>query len=325
MKRLTRTICTVLATISFVSTLTFGVSAKSVAITTHIGQVDASALRLRSKPSTSGATLSIASRGDYVTITGKTGSWYYVEFDLTEGYMHESYLDTYTVKNVELGYGSVTGNKVNVRSGPGTSHSAVTRVDTGDKAYIIGFNDQWYKVIVNEKIGYIRSDYLDLTEIPYENAASTKEPLFFVDGKSTGIAPSAAALKNGSGSVSTKRQAIIAEAKRHLGTPYVWGGTTTNGFDCSGFTQYVMKKNGITLPRTTSQQVSVGTYVSKSDLQPGDLVFLKDTYRSGVSHVGIYIGGGKMIHASSSKGVTTSDLSTSYYTKHYHSARRVVS
>ncbi|MBQ7344540.1 MAG: C40 family peptidase [Oscillospiraceae bacterium] len=323
MKRLTRTICTVLATITFVSTLTFGVSAKSGAITTHIGQVDASALRLRSKPSTSSTTLSIASRGDYVVITGKTGSWYYVEFDLTEGYMHESYLDTYTAKNVELGYGSVTGNKVNVRSGPSTSYSPVTRVDAGDKAYIIGFNDQWYKVIVNEKIGYIRSDYLDLTEIPYENAASTKEPLFFVDGKSTGVTPSAAALKGGS-TTSATRQHIVSNAKKLLGTPYVWGGTTPKGFDCSGFVQYVLDQSGITIPRTTAEQVKVGKLITKSDLLPGDLVFLKDTYRTGVSHVGIYIGDGKMIHASSSKGVTTSDLSSSYYQKHYHSARRVL-
>ena len=68
----------------------------------------------------------------------------------------------------------------------------------------------------------------------------------------------------------------------------------------------------------------MGTYVSKASLQPGDLVFLQNTYRQGVSHVGIYIGDGKMIHASSSKGVVISDLSTSYYTQHYHSVRRVL-
>ena len=134
------------------------------------------------------------------------------------------------------------------------------------------------------------------------------------------MAPSASAL-NGS---STVAQTIITNAKRYLGTPYVWGGTTPTGFDCSGYTQYVLKLSGINLPRTTTEQYKVGTYVAKSDLQPGDLVFLENTYRKGISHVGIYIGNNQMIHASSSKGVTISNLSSSYYTKHYYGARRVI-
>ncbi len=321
MKRLTRTISTALAIFLFVSTMTFGVSAKSGAVTTHMATVSASSLRLRSGPSTTAETVTLAPRGDYVNILSKTGSWYQVEYNLTRGYMHQSYLTTYTAKNVELGYGRVTGNKVNVRSGPGTSYSALTRANNGDKAYIIGFNNQWYKVIFGSYIGYIRSDYVELTEIPYENAASANTPLFFVDGKSTGITPSASALN---GTSTATRKAIVSSAKALLGTPYVWGGTSPKGFDCSGFVQYVFAQNGISLPRTTESQVTVGTYISKSDLQLGDLVFLKNTYRTGVSHVGIYIGDGKMIHASSSKGVTTSSLSTSYYVQHYHSARRVL-
>lgn len=324
MKRLTRTICILLTMFLFISTMTFGVSAASGNLTTHIGMVDASALRLRSGPSTSYATLAYASEGEYVVVTGKTGSWYKVNYNLTEGYMHESYINTYTAKNVELGYSSVNGNKVNVRSGPGTSYSSLTRANIGDKAYIIGFNNQWYKVIFGSHIGYIRSDYLDLTEIPYENNASTKKPLFFVNGKSTGVTPSTSAL-NGSGTtISAARQQIVNNAKMLLGTPYVWGGSTPKGFDCSGFVQYVMNLSGISLPRTTTEQYKVGTYVVKSDLQPGDLVFLQNTYRAGISHVGIYIGDGKMIHASSSKGVVTSSLSSTYYTQHYYGARRVV-
>ena len=320
MKRLTRTISFLLVAIMLTGTMTFGVSAKDGTLTTHIGTVSASALRLRSGPSTSSTTLAYAHKGEYVVITGQSGSWYRVNFNLTEGYMHKDHLSTYTAKNVELGYGSVNGNKVNVRSGPGTGYSALTRANTGDQAYIIGFNNQWYKVIYNTHIGYIRSDYLNLKEVPYENRASSKDPLFFINGKSTGVTPSAAALNGNVVSTNT----IVENAKKLLGTPYVWGGTSPSGFDCSGFTQYVMQLSGIQLPRTTTDQYKVGTYVAKSNLQPGDLVFLQNTYRSGISHVGIYIGEGKMIHASSSKGVTTSNLSSSYYVEHYYGARRVI-
>jgi uncharacterized protein YgiM (DUF1202 family) len=321
MKRLTRTICILLAAILFVSSATVGASAKSGQLVQSVATVNASALRLRSGPSTSSTTLAYAPAGDYVVIYNKTGQWYHVSYNLTDGYMHESYLTTSTKRNVELGYGSVSGNQVNVRSGPGTGYASLARANMGEQAYIIGFNNQWYKVIYDSHIGYIRSDYLTLTEIPYENKASKKEPLFFKNGNSTGITPSASALN---GNVSGKAQQIIANAKKYLGVPYVWGGTTPKGFDCSGFTQYIFRQSGITLPRTTTEQYQIGTYVSKSNLKPGDLVFLQNTYRQGISHVGIYIGDGQMIHASSSKGIVISQLSSSYYTQHYYGARRVI-
>ena len=323
MKRLTHTICILLAAVLFISSATLGVSAKSGTTAKSVATVNASALRLRSQPSTSGTTLTYAPKDDYVVIFGKTGQWYQVSYNLTTGYMHESYLTTSTRKNVELGYGSVSGDQVNIRSGPGTSYSSLAKADMGEQAYIIGFNNQWYKVIYDRHIGYIRSDYLTLTEIPYENSASKNEPLFFKDGKSTGVTPSADAL-NGTSGATGIAQTIISNAKKHLGTPYVWGGTTPKGFDCSGLVQYVFAQSGIKLPRTTTEQYKIGTYVPKSNLQPGDLVFLQNTYRAGISHVGIYIGDGKMIHASSSKGVVISDLSGSYYTRHYYGARRVI-
>ena len=322
MKRLKSIFAASIGCIILLCTVATPASAAQNELTTNIATVSATALRLRSGPSTDSRTLDYASNGEYVSIKGKTGSWYKVSYNLTDGYMHESHLIIHDVKNVELGYGRVSGNKVNIRSGPGTSYTALARGNSGDKAYVIGFNRQWYKVIYGSKIGYIRSDYLQLTEIPYENDDSTKYPIFFINGKTTGIPPSADAL-TGSGTSSTASK-IVATAKQYLGVPYVWGGTTPNGFDCSGFTQYVFNKNGISLPRTTELQYKVGTYISKSNLKVGDLVFLQNTYREGISHVGIYVGDGKMIHASSSKGIVISDLSSSYYTKHYYGARRVL-
>ena len=298
------------------------VQAKAVSLVTQIATVNTGSLRLRSGPSTGYTTIANAPQGDYVLITGKTGDWYRVIYNLKTGYMHGDYLKLYTAKNVELGYGTVTGKQVNVRSGPNTSNQSVAKATVGETAYVIGFNKQWYKVIFKDKIGYIRSDYLNLTQIPYENKGSKNKPMFFVNGMSTGIAPSAEAL-NGSGTTD-RRNKIVTEAKNHLGVPYLWGGSTPIGFDCSGFIQYVFKSCGVSLPRTTELQVSVGVSVSKSNLRPGDLVFLQNTYRNGVSHVGIYIGNNQMIHASSSKGVVISDLSNSYYTEHYHSARQII-
>lgn len=305
-----------------VCTVNLRAFARAVPLVTQVATVNATSLRLRSGPSTSYSTIDIAPAGDYVTVTGKSGEWYRVKYNLQDGFMHEGYLKTYFAKNTELGYGTVTASTVNLRSGPGTSYQSVAKAYEGEKAYIIGFNQQWYKVICKDRICYIRSDYLELTQIPYENQASTNEPLFFKDGKSTGIMPSADALKSASGS--SIRSSIVVEAKKYLGTPYVWGGSTPSGFDCSGFVQFVFLRKGITLPRTTLQQVQEGTYIGKKDLKPGDVVFLQNTYREGVSHVGIYIGDNKMIHASSSKGVTVSDLLSSYYLEHFHSARRII-
>lgn len=108
------------------------------------------------------------------------------------------------------------------------------------------------------------------------------------------------------------------------GTPYKLGGTSTRGFDCSGFTQYVYKKMGVNLARVSQAQYKQGTAVSKSQLKEGDLVFFNTTGK-GVSHVGIYIGDGKFAHSSSSKGIRTDKLSNSYYNQRYIGAKRILS
>lgn len=114
---------------------------------------------------------------------------------------------------------------------------------------------------------------------------------------------------------------LVQNALSLVGVPYVFGGTSRSGFDCSGFTLYVFKGSGISLPRTSSSQFTVGTSVSRAQLQSGDLVFFT-TYAPGASHVGIYIGGGNFVHASNS-GVRTTSLSDSYYASRFVGARRV--
>jgi cell wall-associated NlpC family hydrolase len=121
---------------------------------------------------------------------------------------------------------------------------------------------------------------------------------------------------------SADASAIIRYAEQFIGTPYVWGGTSPGGFDCSGFTQYVFGHFGISLGRTAADQFGQGVPVSQADLQPGDLVFFS-TYAPGATHVGIYIGGGMMINAEDA-GCKITSIHSSYWAPRYIGARRVI-
>lgn len=125
------------------------------------------------------------------------------------------------------------------------------------------------------------------------------------------------------GSSSAIVHRILTGAMQYMGVPYIFGGSTPYGFDCSGYVQYVFAQAGISIPRTADVQFEVGTPVSTEELLPGDLVFF-ETYTYGASHVGIYVGDGDFIHASSSGGVKISSLGSSYYKTHYIGSRRIV-
>ncbi len=304
-----------------------------------IGFVNTDGLRLRSEASTNSTTLATAAQDECVVVVSQSGDWYKVIYNLQEGYMYGAYRDVLTQENAEFGYGSVTGSGVNLRSGPGTGYSSVAVASSGEQCYILGLNNGWYKVLYNSTICYIRSDYLELTEIPYENQASPNSPKFFRRGNSTGVTPSAAAL-NGTTAATTAAVTststaassssgvtgaqILAEAQKYLGCPYVSGGASPSGFDCSGFVYYVLKQLGFSPYRTPASQYTQGTYVEKSDLQVGDIVFFAGTAASGISHVGIYAGNGQFIHAPNSRStVSYSDLTSGYWANHYYGARRM--
>ncbi len=298
-----------------------------------IGFVTASSLRLRAEPNSSSKTLDTAPRNECVVVLSKSGDWYKVSYNLQEGYMHQDYLTVSERENAELGYGKVNGQSVNLRTGPSTSYSVSAVSSKGDKCYIIGVNNGWYKVIYKNTIAYIRSDYLDLTEIPYENKESANSPKFFRLGKSTGISPSASALNGTTVSENTSSdkpgaaapisgQQILNEAKKQLGVRYINGGASPSGFDCSGLVYYVLKQVGYSPYRTPADQYKQGTFVAKNNLKAGDIVFFAGTGGSGISHVGIYAGNGQFIHAPNSRStVSYSDLNTGYWANHYYGAR----
>lgn len=116
---------------------------------------------------------------------------------------------------------------------------------------------------------------------------------------------------------------IAAYAEKFYGTPYKFGGTTPDGFDCSGYIRYVFNKFNISLPRTSEDQFRIGTPISKDNLMPGDLVFFANTYKSGISHTGIYLGNNEFISAKS-QGVLKANLKTDpYWAPKYAGAKRI--
>jgi cell wall-associated NlpC family hydrolase len=123
--------------------------------------------------------------------------------------------------------------------------------------------------------------------------------------------------------LSARFKRLVEQAMTYLGTPYRRGGTTRRGVDCSGLVGAVYGEQGLDMPRTAAQQFAEGVPVAASDLRPGDLVFFRDTYKRGISHVGIYIGDGRFLHAAGHRhGVIVSDLSRPYYRSRYAGARR---
>jgi cell wall-associated NlpC family hydrolase len=120
-------------------------------------------------------------------------------------------------------------------------------------------------------------------------------------------------------------QNIISASKPWMGTVYKYGGNSTKGVDCSGFVQQIYRQVfDIKLPRTTEAMYNTGSFVRDSWLKCADLLFFKNVRGRGVDHVGIYIGDNRFIHASNSKGVVISDLTSDYYVDHFVSARRYV-
>ena len=300
MKRLLTKLLTAILAVSILASLAVGASA--IELKTGIGIVESNGLRLRAKPNTDAEILANASYGDNVVIIREVDGWYLVDYNLQIGYMSADYITFKERENVDLGYGVVEDASVNLRDTPSTDGALLATLTTGETAYIIGLNCGWYKVQYEGQTGYIRSDLLALTEPPRWNSQNY-----------VGEAPV----------VETVGEQIVNYAYNFLGTPYVWGGSSPSGFDCSGFTQYVFKQMGYSIKRTAAQQLTCGYAVT--DLQLGDLVFFENTYTTGAdaSHVGIYVGDNQFIHAASG-GVKVTDLSDDYYAARYIGARRVI-
>ncbi|WP_295585618.1 SH3 domain-containing C40 family peptidase [uncultured Oscillibacter sp.] len=256
------------------------------------GCTTGSSLRLRAEASTSSDIVTTLDKSVAVAILDdSTDGWYKVAYEGNIGYVSADYL-LVDQDNVFETYGRVNSDGVNVRSGASTESSVLATVDTDTIVTVNGLVDGWYDVTCKYGTeGYIRSDFLDLTQ----------------------------------SSSSSSGSAIVDTAKQYLGVRYVYGGASPSGFDCSGFTMYVYQQYGYSLPHTATGQwqSGLGTKVwSIGALQPGDLVFFNDPSRNAgkaCSHAGIYIGNGQFIHSSSSSsgGVIISTLTSGYYYNYF--------
>ena len=332
MKFSTRAAALVAALMIFIGSFIPTASAEETNLVYGIGFVNASGLNLRQSPDTGAPVLTTANSGECVVVLGLENGWYHVNYNLQDGYMSADYLSVAIAENAELGYGTVSGSGVNLRSGPDTGYNRVATASYGEKCYIIGLNQGWYKVLYNSQTCYIRSDFLSLTEIPYENQASTNTPQYFRHGQAIGTVPGSTAGNVGTVSAvstsytgSATGSAILAKAASYLGTPYVYGGASPSGFDCSGLVYYVFGTFGISVGRTPAEQYNAGSPVDKGSLQPGDIVLFAGTGGSGITHAGIYAGNGQFIHSPNSRSnVSYSDLTSGYWSEHFYCGIRVV-
>ncbi len=329
MKFSTRAAALTAALMIFSSSFSMKAHADDNGLVYGIGFVNATGLNLRQSPDTGSQVLTTANSGECIVVLGSENGWYEVSYNLQIGYMSADYINVATAENAELGYGVVTGSGVNLRSGPDTSYNRVATASQGEKCYIIGVNNGWYKVLYNNQTCYIRSDFLSLTEVPYENQASTSQPKYFRQGKAIGTVPTGSTSLSSSVTSSYNGTAtgaeILSKAQSYLGSPYVYGGASPSGFDCSGFVYYVYGTFGISVGRTPAAQASAGTQVDKASLQVGDIVLFAGTGGSGITHAGIYAGNGQFIHSPNSRStVSYSDLNSGYWSEHFYCGIRVV-
>jgi uncharacterized protein YgiM (DUF1202 family) len=270
-----------------------------------VGKITGNYVNVRSQGSLSGTVITQLQRDDIVTVIDKSNGWYKVKLsDGREGWVYGEYLVVRSSNNVSRGdtettVGIVTGNYVNVRSKGSLSGSVLTQLSKGTQVEVLDRQNGWYKIkLSNGQEGWIYGEYLSVRNSSSVSRGDVERNL---------------------------ADKLIDFAKSFLGTRYVYGGSSPKGFDCSGFVSYVFSNFGFSLPRTADEQANVGDAVTRDSLEKGDLVFFKTLGSSIINHVGIYIGNGQFIHASSGAGkVTISSLNEGYYLGHYVKAKRVI-
>ncbi len=276
------------------------------------GTISGNYVRFRTGPGTNYTIITSCNSGTPLTLKGKSGSWYQVVINGTEGFVYSDYVKLDTVQQAPAAEqpaqqtevpaetapvstaseitGYIRGNSVRFRAGASTNTQIIAEYNSGTPLKVTGHSGSWTKCVINGKEGFVYSDYV-----------TEDKPAVSNEGSDTG-------------------KQIATFALQYLGYPYKWAGSSPEtGFDCSGFVYYVYKQFGYTIQRVACNQANEGVHVDHSDIQPGDILcfYSGDNY---IGHSGIYIGNGQFIHSSTeTTGVIISDLNTDAY-----EARRLV-
>lgn len=321
----------------------------------------ASKLDLKLVPSITSSNINTIEENSKITIKDIINKWSYVEKDNKSGWVLTSKIKVSEQKNEEVKLEEnkeqaveetnkeentekttskeetkteekkktevtkyVSAETLNMRETANNNAKLINQLKVNTKVTVLETEGTWSKIKVNGKTGYVASKYLSDKKV---DVTSRSEEIS--RGKENTQTENTSS-KNESNTQGTSSSAsgnnIVAYAKKYMGYKYVSGGSSpSTGFDCSGFTSYVYKQCGISISRSSSAQASNGTAVSKSNLQPGDLVIFNNRANTSIGHVGIYIGGNTFIHAGNSgTGVITTSLSDSYYSARYVTGRRII-
>jgi cell wall-associated NlpC family hydrolase len=266
-----------------------------------VGTVSAACLNIRSGPGTGEPVIGSVPQGETIVIIERTdNTWYHVNYEGTDGYVAAQYLTNVSTTSTELtAVGEINGAGVNVRKGPGTSYESVGTCNTGYRLRVLGLENGWYRIDYQGSTAYVFSSYLSIVS-PYY---------------AVGVINTA------------KGEEVAAFALQFVGYEYVYGGASPEtGFDCSGLVYYCFRQLGYDMIHhgATSQYLNYGYEVTRDELIAGDLVFFSNDSGDEIEHVGIYIGDGQFVHASTSTtGVIISSIDENYYIRNWYGAKRV--
>lgn len=288
--------------------------------------------KLKIVPTINATDIIEVKQNEEVTIIETIGDWVCIETGTTKGWIRADKLMTVEEKaaiDAEAKAAEEAAKKeeeekksaktmyansstVNVRKEASKEAEIVEQIKLNTEVNVLSEENGWSKITVNGKEGYIASNLL--------SDKKTQETVTSRGSTTTRKKEEKAETTTTPGKGST----VVETAKKYIGYKYVYGASGPNSFDCSGFTSYIFKLHGVSLNRTAKGQYSNGTAVSRSNLQPGDLIMFGPS-ASKINHVGIYIGGGSIVHAANpSRGVTIDTINSGYYNNNYVGARRVI-
>jgi cell wall-associated NlpC family hydrolase len=286
--------------------------------------VDAEFLRLRSEPSLDAEVIDQAPYGTILSVLEEREDWCKVLYHDQVGWMKSEFLvDPGRIDSSLLSVEEtpptaikvVTVDSLNVRTGPGTDFEKIGTLSGGTLVTVLKEDGQWSMIEFEGGKAWVFNEYLSNTD-----AQSLIQALG--GPEVIGNTPQTLAA---SSQESTSGSLVIQIAEKYLGVPYVWGGASPEeGFDCAGFVKYVFGELGISLPHGAEAISNYGVPVAFEDLRPGDVIFFQNTYRYGVSHLGIWVGNNTFIHAPEPGSVVSYEELKGFYLSHYWGARRLI-